>query len=113
MLIDFCRSQSARDHGIVLEFHESQGADNSWSPDKLLQSGDFLSLLAAALETLSPKLGQAFVLSRVYGYTYSEIGLMLSISPRTVEKHVAKGLATCFERLDHEGEDRNANGSPN
>ncbi len=106
VLADFYRSQGARDQGIVLEFQEFRHADETWSPDNSLQSGEFFDRLASVLESLSPKVQKAFVLSRVYGYTYSEIGRALSISPRTVEKHVAKGLARCFERLSAAGDDR-------
>ncbi len=97
VLADFYRSQDARDKGIVLEFQEFRHADETWSPSHSLQSGEFLERLAAVLDSLSPPVQQAFVLSRVYGYTYSEIGEALSISPRTVEKHVAKGVAHCVE----------------
>ena len=55
------------------------------------------------LETMTSRVRTAFVLSRVYGYTYAEIGKALEISPRTVEKHVAKGLAQCFEHMKREG----------
>lgn len=112
VLADFYRSQNARDQGIVLEYHEFQDVDEAWSPDDSLRSREFLDRLAAVLNALSPKVRQAFVLSRVYGHTYAEIGRTLSISPRTVEKHVAKGLARCFERLTDEGDDRNADNGP-
>ena len=97
VLADFYRSQNARDKGIVLEFQEFRHADETWSPGKSLQSRQFLDRLAAVLDSLSSQVQKAFVLSRVYGYTYSEIGRALSISPRTVEKHVAKAVARCVE----------------
>lgn len=106
VLADFYRSQNARDQGIVLEFQEFRHADETWSPSDSLQSREFFDRLASVLGSLSPKVRKAFVLSRVYGYTYAEIGRALSISPRTVEKHVAKGLAWCFEHLSDTGDDR-------
>ena len=108
MLADFYRHQSARDQGLVLDFKDFQQADDRWSPDRSQQSRDFLNGLAAVLESLSPQVRKSLVLSRVYGYTYAEIGEALSISPRTVEKHVAKGLARCFEALDATSDLRNA-----
>ena len=107
VLADFYRHQGARDHGLVLDFKDFQQADDRWSPDRSQQSRDFLNGLATVLESLSPQVRKAFVLSRVYGYTYAEIGQALSISPRTVEKHVAKGLARCFEALETSSEIRN------
>ncbi len=112
VLADFYRSQNARDQGIVLEYQEFRHADETWSPGGSLRSREFFDRLAAMLESLSPQVRKAFVLSRVYGYTYAEIGRALSISPRTVEKHVAKGLAWCFEYLSDAGDDRDtASGS--
>ncbi len=108
VLADFYRGRNARDQGVVLEFQEFRHADETWTPGGTLQSGEFFDRLASVLDSLSPKVQKAFVLSRVYGYTYSEIGRALSISPRTVEKHVAKGLARCFERMSSAGDDRNA-----
>lgn len=108
VLADFYRSQSARDQGIVLEYQEFRDADETWSPGDSLRTREFMNRLASVLESLSPQVRNAFVLSRVYGYTYAEIGRALSISPRTVEKHVAKGLAWCFERLSDAGTDQNA-----
>ncbi len=106
VLTDFYRSQNARDQGIVLEYQDFRHADETWSPGDAVQSGQFFERLAGVLDSLSPQVRNAFVLSRVYGYTYAEIGQALSISPRTVEKHVAKGLAKCFERLSDTGDDR-------
>ncbi len=97
VLADFYRSQNARDKGIVLEFQEFRHADETWSPGNSLQNGEFFDRLAAVLDSLSSQVQKAFVLSRIYGYTYSEIGRALSISPRTVEKHVAKATARCVE----------------
>ena len=97
VLADFYRSQNARDKGIVLGFQEFRHADETWSPGNSLHLRQFLDRLAAVLDSLSSQVQKAFVLSRVYGYTYSEIGQALSISPRTVEKHVAKAVARCVE----------------
>lgn len=97
VLADFYRSQNARDKGIVLEFQEFRHADETWSPGNSLQTDEFLDRLAAVLDSLSSQVQKAFVLSRIYGYTYSEIGRALSISPRTVEKHIAKAAARCVE----------------
>ncbi len=112
VLTDFYRSQNARDQGIVLEYQEFRHADETWSPGDSLRSGEFFDRLAGVLDSLSPNVRKAFVLSRVYGYTYAEIGQALSISPRTVEKHVAKGLAWCFERFSDTDDDRNRVNGP-
>jgi RNA polymerase sigma-70 factor (ECF subfamily) len=100
VLADFYRQQKVHDGNAEVGFEEDQHFDDRWSPSRLLQSHDELEQLAATLKSLSASVRNSFILSRFYGYTYTEIGKMLGLSPRTVEKHVAKGLAKCFEQLD-------------
>ena len=102
VLSDFYRHQGARDNGVVIDFEEYRHHDETWAPCRALESQQHLRRLAAILQALSPNVRKAFVMSRIFGYTYAEIGCALSISPRTVEKHVAKGMARCFESLSNE-----------
>ena len=102
VLSDFYRHQGARDNGVVIDFEEFQHGDDSWAPGRAAHGQENLSRLVSVLESLSPNVRKSFVLSRIFGYTYAEIGQTLSISPRTVEKHVAKGLAWCFQELSDE-----------
>ena len=53
---------------------------------------DINKQLEVVLNCLPPTRKQVFVLNRVHGYSYKEIAEKLSISPRTVEKHIS--LAT-------------------
>lgn len=99
VLADFYRSRNARKQNAFVEFDESRHSDEASSPGHDANSDDELRLLAAAIGTLSESVQKAFVLSRVYGHTYAEVGQLLRLSPRTVEKHVAKGLATCFRYM--------------
>ncbi|TCC94731.1 RNA polymerase sigma factor [Pedobacter hiemivivus] len=48
--------------------------------------------LEVALSLLPPTRKKVFILNRLQGYSYKEISEQLSISPRTVEKHIS--LAT-------------------
>ncbi len=57
-------------------------------------------LFCSALETLSGKCRQAFLLKKVYGLSQSEIARHMGISESTVEKHVAKGLLLCMEYMN-------------
>jgi len=45
--------------------------------------------LEVALSVLPPTRKKVFILSRLQGYSYKEISEQLSISPRTVEKHIS------------------------
>ncbi|MGI9342952.1 MAG: RNA polymerase sigma factor [Gammaproteobacteria bacterium] len=100
VLIDFYRQQAARREDATIEFVEDDHGDDRNSPSRQLVADEYLRHLTDALASLSRPVRVAFVLSRVYGYTYSEVGTALSISPRTVEKHVAKGLAACFRHMN-------------
>ena len=100
VLVDFYRQNSAQKNQVPLEFLDHQHEDKTWSPTRTQTSNEFMLRLADTLETMTSRVRTAFVLSRVYGYTYAEIGKVMSISPRTVEKHVAKGLAHCFAHMN-------------
>ncbi|SHE49500.1 RNA polymerase sigma factor [Pedobacter caeni] len=48
--------------------------------------------LEVALSVLPPTRKKVFILSRLQGYSYKEISEQLSISPRTVEKHISLAI---------------------
>lgn len=48
--------------------------------------------LEMVLNCLPPTRKQVFVLNRLQGYSYKEIAEQLSISPRTVEKHISLAI---------------------
>ncbi len=100
VLADYYRLKSVSFNAAGVEYDEQRDADETWGPGRLLQSHQQLEQLTEALATLSSTVRRSFVLCRLYGYTHAEAGEMLGISPRTVEKHVAKGLAICFTAVD-------------
>ena len=53
---------------------------------------DITSRITHALENLPPIRKKVFVLNRIQGLSYKEIGQELSISDRTVEKHISLAL---------------------
>lgn len=48
--------------------------------------------LETILNQLPPTRRKVFVLSRIDGYTYDEIARLLSISPKTVERHISLAI---------------------
>lgn len=56
------------------------------------QSFETKQELDQALSILPPTRKKVFVLSRLQGYSYKEISEQLSISPRTVEKHISLAI---------------------
>jgi RNA polymerase sigma factor (sigma-70 family) len=59
-------------------------------PEELLIEREEVDWLTRGLEELSPRVREVFLLNRIEGYSYPQIARQLGLSPRTVEKHVAK-----------------------
>ena len=53
----------------------------------------------SALE-MPPKCRKAFLMCKVYGFSYNEIASHLDISVSGVEKHIARGLEICSNYVD-------------
>lgn len=54
-----------------------------------------------AVGSLPDQCRRVFVLRKVYGLSQEEIAQRLGIAQSTVEKHIAKGLLLCSERMAH------------
>jgi len=65
----------------------------------------------SALE-MTPRCRKAFLMCKVYGFSYKEIASHLGISVSGVEKHIARGLEICNAYIDKaESANRNNNAS--
>ncbi len=53
---------------------------------------EYKQQLEVALNCLPPTRKKVFLLNRLHGYSYKEISEQLSISPRTVEKHISLAM---------------------
>ncbi len=100
VLADHYRLKNVSFNAAGVEYNEQLDADDTLEPGSLLESHQQLELLTGALESLSSTVRRSFILCRFFGHTHAEAGEMLGLSPRTVEKHVAKGLAACFTSVD-------------
>ncbi|HWK55436.1 MAG TPA: RNA polymerase sigma factor [Hyphomicrobiales bacterium] len=56
------------------------------------QADEMFRYFCRAVARLPVDCRRVFILQKVYGFTQNEIAARLGISPRTVEKHVAKGM---------------------
>lgn len=71
-------------------------ADQAPTPEDTAATRQKLQTLSAAIEALPPRARQVFVMARIDGLTYVDIGEKLGISPKTVFSHMVVAL----EKLD-------------
>jgi RNA polymerase sigma-70 factor (ECF subfamily) len=102
--IDYVRTQSRRDELMNSLVPEQWGLEPP-SLDSQVEVREELTLLDAALDELSDKTKQVFVLRRYYGRSNAETAEALKMSVSSVEKHLALALRHCQQRLrDSDGE---------
>lgn len=77
--------------------------DAEGGPPEQVASQRELSMFSEAVMSLPAKARQAFVLRRVYGYSQREIANLMSISEKTVEKHISLGVRRTTEHLVEAG----------
>ena len=65
------------------------------TPEDQTISAHELAGLNEALDSLPPKLRTALVLFRIEGLSHREIGIVLGVSHRSVERYVAQALSHC------------------
>jgi len=87
VLIDHCRKEARRTATLRAITTEQE---ETYLPDFSMRETN--SRIHAALESLPPARKEAFVLSRIEGLSYKQIAQELSISDRTVEKHISLAL---------------------
>jgi RNA polymerase sigma factor (sigma-70 family) len=64
--------------------------------------GEQLSKALSALERMTPRVRETYILRKVHGLSQKETAKHLGISQSTVEKHVAKGLLILAQDTDHD-----------
>jgi len=65
------------------------------SPEEQLLAAEALAQIAAALEAVPAKAGEAFLLHYLDGLTHAEIGERLGVGPRMVRKYLVQCLVAC------------------
>lgn len=89
-------NERARHHNsrtsMVADFDELTATWGENSPESEAILGQELSQAMAALEKLTPRVREVYLLRKVHGLSQKETAKCLGISQSTVEKHVASGL---------------------
>ena len=76
---------------------------NAPDPLEAVISQKELDVLSEAVRELPDKCREVFLLYRGHGFTMREIAARLSISDKTVEKHIARAMVHCRARLREAG----------
>lgn len=86
-LLDYFKKLANDDRNLKLYYNKAseEGAEQNQNFENKQQ-------LDVVLNVLPPTRKKVFVLNRLQGYTYKEISEQLSISPRTVEKHISLAM---------------------
>lgn len=95
-------NERARHHNSRTEFvtdydNLSTTYSNS-APELEAMIGEELAHAIAALDRLSPRVRETYILRKVHGFSQKETAKQLGISQSTVEKHVARGLVTLAQQ---------------
>lgn len=75
------------------------------SPEEIAVSQREFAVLHEAVRELPDKCREVFLLYRGHGLTMREIAKRLAISDKTVEKHIARAMVHCRQRLRDAGRD--------
>ena len=67
-------------------------ADRSFAPDELASHDQCLERLQGTLDTLEERTRNAYLLHRIHGLTYEQIGEQLDMTVRTVENRIARAM---------------------
>lgn len=86
-LLDYFKKQANDERNFKLYYIDV--AEQATEQDQRFETNQQLQV---ALNLLPPTRKKVFVLNRLQGYSYKEIAEQLSISPRTVEKHISLAM---------------------
>lgn len=103
--VDLIRRNSrakARDSAYGGLRTEAQGGDYvdcQPNAEREISSRQDVEQVFSALDALTPKVRQAFVLHKIDGHSYAEVARIMGLSKSTVEKHMIKALRGLAERI--------------
>ena len=99
LAVDRARQKATRATDDVADFEPLNVSSEEAEPDEQVDRRRRYESFCAAVDSLPPLCRRVFVLRKVYQLSHAEIAQVLGLSHSTIEKHVAKGLMRCRDRL--------------
>lgn len=99
VLRDQYRKDRVRQIMVTTDFSEFDVVDEESSPERVIEDRDELNNVIAALNELSERTRDVFLLRRFEGLAYGEIADRTGLSVSSLEKHVAKAAAHLARRI--------------
>ena len=78
--------------------HPGMGAPEIGA-DRAAEAANLSALIDAAIGRLPTRCRQVFIMHRKHGLTYTEIAASLAVSPKTIEKQIARALQQLRDEL--------------
>lgn len=94
-----------RERTTIDDLPTEQLASDNPPPDAVVAGREEFAILVDAVQELPEKCRQVFLLYRGRGLTMRQIAARLEISEKTVEKHIARAMIHCRQRLRKAGRD--------
>ncbi len=82
------------------EIDSGQIRDVAPSPEAVAIGREQLAAVLDAVDRLPRRARQAVILHKFHHLSYAQVAAVMGISPRTVEKHLAKGVDACTQALE-------------
>jgi RNA polymerase sigma factor (sigma-70 family) len=99
LAVDRARQRWTRATDDVADFEPLNVSSEEAEPDEQIDARRRFESFCAAVDSLPPLCRRVFVLRKVYQLSHAEIAAVLGVSHSTIEKHVAKGLVRCRDRM--------------
>ena len=99
LAVDRARQKATRATDDVADFEPLNVSSEEAEPDEQADLRRRFESFCDAVDSLPPLCRRVFVLRKVYQLSHEEIAQVLGLSHSTIEKHVAKGLVRCRDRM--------------
>jgi RNA polymerase sigma factor (sigma-70 family) len=99
LAVDRARQRVTHATDDVADFEPLNVSSEEAEPDEQVDLRRRFESFCVAVDSLPPLCRRVFVLRKVYQLSHAEIAQVLGLSHSTIEKHVAKGLLRCRDRL--------------